>query len=88
MKKGLLVALAFGLALPFVQPPAVSAAADGATLLEERCSVCHPSDRPKSMKKTLEQWDATVTRMMSKGARLTEEEKATLVDYLSKTYKP
>ena len=60
----------------------------GATLLEERCSVCHPSARPKSKAKTPEQWEATVTRMMGKGAKLSEDEKKVLVDYLGKTYKP
>ncbi len=61
---------------------------DGKSLLEERCSVCHSADRPKSKKKTPEQWEATVSRMMSKGARLSAEEKEVLVKYLAETYKP
>jgi len=87
MKKGLLLCLAvtFGLA-------GICAAAapteDGTVLLEKRCSVCHPSERPKTAKKTPEQWEATVTRMIGKGAKLTADEKKVLVDYLSKTYKP
>jgi hypothetical protein len=35
-----------------------------------------------------EQWEATVTRMVGKGAKLTIDEKKVRVDYLSKTYKP
>lgn len=62
-------------------------AIDGADLLEKRCSVCHPSSRPKGAKKTRDQWEATVTRMMGKGAKLSTEEKKALVDHLSKTYK-
>lgn len=62
--------------------------ADGSELLEKSCSVCHPSARPKGTKKTAEQWEATVTRMMDKGAKLSADEKKTLVDYLAKTYKP
>ena len=61
---------------------------DGADLLEKRCSVCHPSARPKGAKKNLEQWDATVTRMMGKGAKLSADEKKALIDHLAKNYKP
>jgi hypothetical protein len=60
----------------------------GATLLESRCSVCHSADRPKKDRKTPDQWEQTVSRMIGKGAKLTPAEKATLVDYLSKTYGP
>jgi cytochrome c5 len=60
----------------------------GAELLESRCSVCHPAARPMAAKKTQEEWDVTVTRMLGKGAKLTADEKSELVDYLSKTYKP
>jgi cytochrome c5 len=68
--------------------PAETPALDGATLLETRCSVCHSADRPRQAKKTHEQWEQTVTRMIGKGAQLTEAEKTVLVDYLAKTYGP
>ncbi len=61
---------------------------DGATLLEERCSTCHSTDRVKQAQKNQEGWDQTVTRMIKKGAKLTEEEKNALVDFLAKTYGP
>ena len=80
------VAVGFLLSL-LVIVPAV-AEPDGAALLEERCSVCHPSSRPKSKQKTVAEWETTVTRMMGKGARLSETEKKVLVDYLGATYKP
>jgi hypothetical protein len=75
------------------QTPAAAIAAEtpapnGATLLETRCSVCHSADKPKQSKKTSQQWEQTVTRMISKGAKLTDDEKAMLVDYLAKTYGP
>lgn len=71
--------------LPSVETAAPEApqAVDGAALLESRCSVCHSADKPKQVKKTREEWEATVGRMVSKGARLTEQEKKALVDYLS-----
>ena len=60
----------------------------GADILEKRCSTCHPSARPKGLKKNAAQWEATVTRMMAKGAKLSADEKKTLIDHLAKTYKP
>jgi hypothetical protein len=59
-----------------------------AELLEQRCSACHPASRATDKKKTAEEWDVTVQRMMDKGAKLSEEEKQTLVNYLAATYKP
>jgi cytochrome c5 len=68
--------------------PAEKPAMDGATLLDTRCSTCHSTDRVKQAKKTRDQWDQTVTRMVGKGAQLTEAEKTVLLDYLAKTYGP
>jgi hypothetical protein len=65
-----------------------AAVLDGATLVDERCSKCHTTDRVKSAHKTRDQWDQTVTRMIGHGAQLTDQEKAVLVDYLAKTYGP
>lgn len=69
-------------------PQAETRALDGAALLETRCSTCHNADRPKKVKKTRDQWEQTVTRMIGKGAQLTEVEKTVLVEYLAQTYKP
>ena len=88
MKKMLLVVAALAFALSTLPAAVMSAETDGARLLEERCSVCHPSARPKSKQKTLEQWTATVNRMIGKGAKLSDDEKTVLIDFLSKNYKP
>ncbi len=64
------------------------AATDGAALLQERCTVCHNTDRITQAQKTNTAWDTTVTRMISKGAQLTDQEKTVLVDYLAATYGP
>lgn len=88
MNRLLLFALAVGFLISVIETPVALAENDGAALLEERCAVCHPSARPKSKQKTPEQWETTVNRMMGKGARLSEEEKVILLDFLSKTYKP
>lgn len=73
---------------PPPQAPSSTPALEGVTLLETRCSTCHSADRVKQAKETREQWGQTVSRMISKGAKLTEAEKAVLVDYLAKTYGP
>lgn len=61
---------------------------DGQALLQERCTACHTLDRVQTAKKTSDQWDQTVTRMIGKGSRLSDAEKKTLVTFLSATYKP
>ena len=88
MKRALAVSLATLFTLSTIISSYVFAQMDGAALLEERCSVCHPSARPKSKQKTPEQWEMTVTRMMGKGAKLSAEEKQIFIDHLSETYKP
>ncbi|MBN2146842.1 MAG: hypothetical protein JW726_05615 [Anaerolineales bacterium] len=67
-------------------PPAETTAIDGATLLDERCSTCHGANKVRLETNTREGWDAIVTEMIGKGAKLTEEEKAALVDYLTQNY--
>ena len=87
MKRIILTVVAAGIAISGTAF-ASQKAPGGAELLESRCSECHPSARPKGFKRTAAQWEATVTKMMAKGAKLSAEEKKILVDYLTKTYKP
>lgn len=75
--------------LATMKPPAAkvsSGAEDGASLLAARCSVCHSADRPRQARKSRDQWEETVTRMISNGAQLSATEKRVLIDYLAKTY--
>jgi hypothetical protein len=87
MKKSLSVIVAVSLS-GFAASSLAAPAIDAAKLLDERCSVCHKADRPKAAKKSMADWDKTVTRMMGKGAKLSEAEKKALVEHLAKTYKP
>jgi cytochrome c5 len=87
MKKSLSVLSVVSL-LGFAGSAVAAPAIDAAKLLEERCSVCHESKRPKSAKKSMADWDKTVTKMIGKGAKLSEAEKKALVEHLAKTYKP
>jgi cytochrome c-type biogenesis protein CcmH/NrfF len=68
--------------------PADEAVADGVTLLETRCVQCHDLERATSQSKTRDEWAATVTDMVSKGAELSDAEAEVLIDYLAETYGP
>jgi len=69
------------------QSPGSAPAADGATLLRERCTVCHTLERVESAHKSAEEWEQTVSRMIGRGARLTAEEKTVLLEYLATHYR-
>jgi hypothetical protein len=59
---------------------------DGATLLQDRCADCHSPDKVKQRPQSKDQWDRTVSNMISRGANLNDAEKQALVDYLAQTY--
>lgn len=88
MKRASIFILALSFSMLTLQTLPVQAQEKAAALLEERCSGCHPTSLTESKQKTPKQWQATVSRMINRGARLTDEEKKVLVGYLSETYKP
>jgi len=57
-------------------------------LLQDRCTSCHSLAQVEGAQKTREEWDTTVSRMVGKGAQLSEDEQAALVEYLAETYGP
>lgn len=61
---------------------------DPDALLESRCGACHTTDYAKNARKSKSDWEETVTRMMAKGAKLSPEEKKSLVKHLAKHYRP
>jgi mono/diheme cytochrome c family protein len=57
-------------------------------LFEERCSICHGLDRAKDHRRAADEWARTVRRMREVfGAKLTDEEAKTIIDYLSKHFR-
>ena len=64
-----------------------SGGTDGASLLQNRCSVCHSVSRVTSRTGTASEWKQIVDKMISNGAQLNATEEQTLVDYLAATYK-
>jgi hypothetical protein len=51
-------------------------------LINERCSVCHTTDRIYKAGFDRERWEETVDRMISKGAELNEAERDSVIEYL------
>ncbi len=62
------------------------ATADGATLLQERCTQCHGLDKVKNEQLSPERWETIVQQMINRGAKLNADEQKVLVDYLAETY--
>ena len=75
-------------------PPPVNTAtitpatADGAALLNERCTVCHNLNRVTSKKYSTDQWNQVVSKMIQNGAQLSSVEQKVLVSYLTENYGP
>jgi cytochrome c5 len=69
-------------------PPEAPSSADGAALLQERCVTCHSLSQVESAQKSRVEWEQTVARMVSKGARLSADEQTILIEYLAATYGP
>lgn len=63
--------------------PAAGPAADGKSLFEQKCSVCHGIDRAISRTETKEKWAAIVKTMQGKKADwISDAEAAKIVEFL------
>lgn len=75
------------------EPPAAEGAgaaeaSEGEALVAERCTECHSLARVERASDSREEWEQTVSRMVDKGANLTADAHAVVVDYLAETYGP
>ncbi len=61
---------------------------DGAALLRDRCSTCHALNRVQETRKSRDEWERTVDRMIRRGAQLNPEERDALIAYLAQEYGP
>jgi mono/diheme cytochrome c family protein len=62
---------------------------DGQQLFEANCKRCHPIERPRSKRKTREEWETTVMRMKNRnGCPISDEEAALIIDHLAQEYGP
>jgi mono/diheme cytochrome c family protein len=61
------------------QPPAV---------FQKVCGACHPIETVTSQRRTRAQWQESIGQMVARGAKGTEEEFATVLDYLTRNHGP
>ena len=80
------VATSGALAATASAAPAGSAAAPGKTVFEASCGNCHDLAVSTDLRKSRDEWQATVNRMITSGAALSDDEAANVVDYLAKNY--
>jgi mono/diheme cytochrome c family protein len=71
-------------AAPAAAAPEAGGAADGKTLFDQKCSVCHPLDRATARKETKEKWASILKEMQGKKADwISDADAAKIVDYLA-----
>jgi len=58
----------------------------GKNLVMTVCTQCHELTRITSKKRTKEEWNDTVDKMATRGARASDEEFETIVTYLTKYF--
>jgi mono/diheme cytochrome c family protein len=69
---------------PESPPPAVTAAAEGKTLFEQKCGVCHGLDRATVRKESKEKWIEVVKNMQGKKADwISDAEGDKIVEFLA-----
>jgi DMSO/TMAO reductase YedYZ molybdopterin-dependent catalytic subunit len=71
-------------------PPARSQTSDDAPpgVLKQACLACHGDDVIRQQRLTRAQWDAEITKMTGWGAKVSNEDRSVLLDYLAGRYGP
>lgn len=67
---------------------AASVLANGETILQGKCTICHDLEKVQNSRKSESEWSATIDRMVSKGTQVSAEEKEVLVKFLTQNYGP
>lgn len=65
-------------------PGEAEGASQGAQLVAERCTVCHNMGPIENERLSREQWLPVVNDMIARGARLDDEERDIVVEYLGR----
>ncbi len=71
---------------PSFQSPAPAPAAPAA--FKNACVACHDEDIVRQQRLTRAQWDAEINKMIGWGAKVSAEDRNTLLDYLFDNYGP
>ncbi|MEJ5300135.1 MAG: c-type cytochrome [Thermodesulforhabdaceae bacterium] len=84
-KKAFLILFFLLLALAFLNIE--SYGDDPRQLFEKKCNACHSSEKPKSLRKSKQDWEKTVLRMKNKkGSNISDEEAQIIIEFLSNNY--
>src|SRR5262249_2416741 len=76
-----------GRSQPRPSSPAGTVAPDAEAVTKRVCgTACHPIEHATSIRRTRAQWEATVENMISRGARGTSAEFATVTEYLAANF--
>ena len=76
-------------AAPTAAAPAADAApppGPGLSTVQERCSACHSVATVFGQRRTPDDWAATVSLMVDRGADLSADEQSVVIGYLSQNY--
>lgn len=65
-----------------------TAGPDGQSILQNRCTGCHSLQPIRQSKRTRAEWEKVLSKMVSNGAKISDTEKTTLLDYLTSADKP
>jgi hypothetical protein len=68
------------------QSAAVLIDGPGVELVRQKCSLCHDLEHITAIRQTREEWADTVKVMISRGAPITPEDEAIIVEYCTKYY--
>lgn len=71
------------LAVCFLLAGAAWAQVDGKAVVQKSCAACHGIKKVESAKKNAAEWEATLDRMIKKGAKVKPEERAAVLKYLT-----
>ena len=82
----MVVMLAGVLALAWLSVGCRTTSLSGDALLAARCTGCHTLAPIEVARKTPQEWEANVYRMIGKGARLNDDEARQVIEFLSETY--
>jgi cytochrome c5 len=73
-------------AAPYEAETAPASEINAEILLETRCTVCHTLERVEKKKLDRAGWEKIVERMKGHGAKVNDDEREALVEYLAATY--
>ena len=75
-------------AKPQPAAPAAATSANPPAGFRQSCGVCHDEDMVRQQRLTRAQWDREITKMSGWGAKVHDQDRAALLDYLFSSYGP